>query len=192
MANYYQKISVIRNGLVLESSNYVRAFGLDSDTPQFQTTSDVMWEIIKYANDNQLSNNMEDNMGFGEGLPPWVYNNNTTDNNLDNNVSECPAPVKVSPKSQKKTVKFIVGEQYKLRSKSVIGEKTQEKIYICKQKVHQIENCVINAVIMKQISGPQYNIYTLNKNDCKMLHVKFEPGLQVLSTELNWIAINKK
>ena len=49
---------------------------------------------------------------------------------------------------------------------------------------------LLNILILKQVEGPKGTIFTLNRNDCKRYHIKYEPGLQVFSMEFNWIPCN--
>lgn len=44
------------------------------------------------------------------------------------------------------------------------------------------------TLVMKLVSGPNNGIYSLTKLDCKMLNIPYESGLQLFSTELNWIS----
>lgn len=43
------------------------------------------------------------------------------------------------------------------------------------------------TLVMKLVSGPNNGIYSLTKLDCKMLNIPYESGLQLFSTELNWV-----
>lgn len=92
-------------------------------------------------------------------------------------------------KQEKKKInkKFIIGDTYILRSKRVKGCKQTVKEFIIKKYIYTINDEPVNVVIVKQISGDMSNIFTLNRNDCKKLHLKFEEGLQVYPMELNWI-----
>ena len=92
-------------------------------------------------------------------------------------------------KQEKKKInkKFIIGDTYILRSKRVKGCKQTVKEFIIKKYIYTINDEPVNVVIVKQVSGDMSNIFTLNRNDCKKLHLKFEEGLQVYPMELNWI-----
>ena len=52
--------------------------------------------------------------------------------------------------------------------------------------VYSMNDTETNILILKQIYGPKGTMYTLNRHDCKKLHIKYEPGLQVFSMLLNW------
>lgn len=79
--------------------------------------------------------------------------------------------------------KFVRGSYYFLKDKC----SNTIKEFELKQIIWTINDNIINALIMKQISGPNNSIFTLNKYDCKKFHIKFEPGLQIFSMDLNWI-----
>lgn len=83
--------------------------------------------------------------------------------------------------------KFVVGNKYMLKQKSVCGSKEIVKKYICKKFIYTVKDEILNILILKQIDGPRGTIFTLNRNDCKRYHIKYEPGLQVFSMEFNWI-----
>lgn len=92
-----------------------------------------------------------------------------------------------TPKKGKYPIKWIVGNKYKLRFKGKAGVRGYEKTYILKKFIYTIKQDVVNVVIMKQISGPQSAIFTLTKSNCVHYHIKYEPGLQVMAMDLNWI-----
>ena len=83
--------------------------------------------------------------------------------------------------------KFVIGQVYMLRQKSVCGSKEIVKKYVLKKFIYTSKNEILNVLILKQIEGPTGTIFTLNRNDCKRYHIKYEPGLQVFSMEFNWI-----
>ena len=83
--------------------------------------------------------------------------------------------------------KFVIGQVYMLRQKSVCGSKEIVKKYVLKKFIYTSKNEILNVLILKQIEGPVGTIFTLNRNDCKRYHIKYEPGLQVFSMEFNWI-----
>lgn len=83
--------------------------------------------------------------------------------------------------------KFVVGKKYMLRQKSVCGSREIIKKYVCKKFIYTVKDELLNILILKQVEGPKGTIFTLNRNDCKRYHIKYEPGLQVFSMEFNWI-----
>lgn len=83
--------------------------------------------------------------------------------------------------------KFVVGKKYMLRQKSVCGSREIIKKYVCKKFIYTVKDELLNILILKQVEGPKGTIFTLNRNDCKRYHIRYEPGLQVFSMEFNWI-----
>lgn len=95
--------------------------------------------------------------------------------------------VKHAVKSESK-LKFTVGKEYKLRRKSLYS--MVEKRYICKGIVWKIKNEPVGIVVMKCTEHqPDEYIFTLGKHDCRRLHIKFEPGLQVFSIKERFIEV---
>lgn len=95
--------------------------------------------------------------------------------------------VKHAVKSESK-VKFTIGKEYKLRRKSLYS--MVEKRYICKGIVWKIKNEPVGIVVMKCTEHqPDEYIFTLGRHDCKRLHIKFEPGLQVFSIKERFIEV---
>ena len=88
--------------------------------------------------------------------------------------------------------RFKIGDHYMLRIKSKSRSQHIKRIYEIKQIIWSMNEIPIQAVVVKQIAGPNSNIMTLNIHDCKRLHVKYEAGLQVLSMKLNWIKLKNK
>lgn len=85
--------------------------------------------------------------------------------------------------------KFKVGDYYMLRTKSKCGSRAFKRVYQIKQIIWCINELPVSALVVKQLSGPCSNLMTMNLHDCHRMHVKYEPGLQVLSMDLNWVQI---
>ena len=83
--------------------------------------------------------------------------------------------------------RFVIGKEYILRFRSNKNSKFIKKTYICKKFIYTMRDTVLNAIIVKQTSGPKDMIFTLSKEDCKRLHIKYEDGLQILSMKMDWI-----
>lgn len=84
---------------------------------------------------------------------------------------------KQQAKSMVKT-KFIVGKWYYFKSK--------QYPYELKKFVYTVNRQIVNKVIVKPLfDNTEFN-ETLNSIDCKKYHIKYEPGLVVLSMNLNW------
>lgn len=89
----------------------------------------------------------------------------------------------------KKVKKFKVGERYLIYP---MKNKQLRREYVVKKTVYAIKDREVNIVIMKQVKGPQSQKFTLNKEDCLKLHIKYEEGLEVFSMELDWKLIKNK
>lgn len=87
----------------------------------------------------------------------------------------------------KNKLKFKIGSHYFLnfKSKRLLGNIVLE--YVCVKVIYAIRNIPVNIVIMKQISNFNNKKYCLTPSQCKIYHIKYEPGLQVCSMNLNWI-----
>jgi len=96
-----------------------------------------------------------------------------------------------TPKTGKHSVKWVNGRTYKLRFKSKCGLRGYEKKYVLKKFIYTINQDVVNIVIMKQIGGPVSTIFTLNREECRQFHLKYEEGLQVMPMSFNWIPYNE-
>jgi hypothetical protein len=82
--------------------------------------------------------------------------------------------------------KFKLGDLISLKIKSKGGSKEIIKGFKVMKFAYSMNDTETNILILKQIYGPKGTMYTLNRHDCKKLHIKYEPGLQVFSMLLNW------
>ena len=48
------------------------------------------------------------------------------------------------------------------------------------------------GAIVKILSDNPNKIFTLSREECKILHIKYEDGLQVWPMDLNWIDLTAK
>ena len=87
--------------------------------------------------------------------------------------------------------RFKVGGRYFLHLKSRDGSRYILKEYICKKFIYSLNDNIMNIVIMQQVAGEVDKKFTLNKNECKQFHIKYEPGLEVYSMDMNWIPEKK-
>lgn len=94
---------------------------------------------------------------------------------------------KISKDEAKKQIKkrYNVGDILLLRGKYKDGSKKNEKTFEVKKIIWSLKGQVINALILKQLSGTNINM-TLSKADCVKYHVKYEPGLQVYSMHMDF------
>ena len=88
--------------------------------------------------------------------------------------------------------RFKVGGRYFLHLKSRDGSRYILKEYVCKKYIYSLNDNIMNIVIMQQVAGEVDKKFTLNKNECKQFQIKYEPGLEVYSMDMNWISEKKK
>ncbi|WQJ53814.1 MAG: hypothetical protein [Wendovervirus sonii] len=87
--------------------------------------------------------------------------------------------------------KFIIGAKYILGG-SKKGFKKDDRVFLLKKFVYSVENRRTNILIMKQIAGKNMTSGHLSRHDCLILHIKYEPGLQVWPMELKWHILKEK
>ena len=80
---------------------------------------------------------------------------------------------------------FANGDILVLRGKCKDGSEKNEKIFEVKKVIWSLKGQIINALILKQLSGNNNNM-SLTKKDCIKYHVKYEPNLQVYSMMLDF------
>lgn len=128
------------------------------------------------------------NIQISCGRPSYTikYNKETKTATIDNDSLSEKAKLKAQLKSEVNK-KFKIGDFICLRTKAKGGCKRIERVYQIKQIVWSMNDLVIKALVVKQVSGPNYNMFSMNRYDCTRVHVKYEPGLQFLSMDLPWI-----
>lgn len=87
--------------------------------------------------------------------------------------------------------KFKIGRYYYQRIKPKDGSANIVIKYQCIKTVYSIKDIEMNVVIMKQITPYNSKRFTLDRNECKKFHIKFEPGLEVWPMDINWIPEKK-
>lgn len=85
--------------------------------------------------------------------------------------------------------KFVVNHTYHLRTKL---NNENRKIFVLKKFIYTINDLPVDILILKQLSGEKNKIFTLSREECKILHIKYEDGLQVWPMDLNWIDLTAK
>lgn len=98
------------------------------------------------------------------------------------------------PKKNKKVEKpkkerFKIGRRYLLSGVECDDFEMPKKEYELVGLVSEINGIVLDSVIMKQISGTSGTIFSLTKQDCRNLNIKFQPCLQMFPRNLNWIEV---
>lgn len=87
--------------------------------------------------------------------------------------------------------RYKIGDMVILRGKIKDGSERIVKKFEVKKIIWSIHANPVNILILKQLEGPNNN-RSLDKEDCKKYHIKYEPGLQVYSMMLNFSKIHKK
>mgnify|MGYP003298680730 CR=1 FL=1 len=100
--------------------------------------------------------------------------------------------IKKQEVKEKVKTKYVVGDIYSLSIKSRDNSKSIRKTFELKKFIYTINEEEVNILIMKQLSGPTSMMFTLNKEDCKKYHIKYEEGLQVFSMYSKFVKLNKK
>ena len=100
---------------------------------------------------------------------------------------------KLSKNEAKSSVKvrYKIGDHLILRGKIKDGSERIVKKFEVKKVIWSVHSNPVNILILKQYEGPNNN-RSLDKNDCKKYHIKYEEGLQVYSMMLNFSKINRK
>lgn len=90
--------------------------------------------------------------------------------------------------------KFTVGETLILKTKIKNSSKIIKKEFIVKKFIYTVNQQNVSILVLKRVSSSEDTDtkFTLNINDCKTLHIKFEPGLEVWPMNLNWIHKKEK
>ena len=89
------------------------------------------------------------------------------------------------------TPMFKIGDHYTLSSVACDGFEAKTKTYELVGIVNKFADVDVDSLIVKQVDGHQGIVYTLSKNDCHFLGVKYEKGLQLLPITLNWKHVDK-
>lgn len=82
--------------------------------------------------------------------------------------------------------RFKIGDLISLKIKSKGGSREVIKGFKVVKFAYSMNDTETNILVLKQVYGPTGTMYTLNRHDCRKLHIKYEPGLQVFSMLLNW------
>lgn len=87
----------------------------------------------------------------------------------------------------KKKNKLIRGAKYILRGLECDGFEMPSRVYQVVAIVNTVNDVVLNSVVMRQLKGFDNDVkFTLSKQECQVLHIKYEPGLQLFPSNLRW------
>lgn len=87
----------------------------------------------------------------------------------------------------KKKNKLVRGAKYILKGLECDGFEMPSRVYQVVALVNSVNDVVLNSVVMRQLSGFDSDVkFTLSKQECQVLHIKYEPGLQLFPAGLRW------
>ena len=162
-------------------------------------------ERIKYNIEKALSMDADITYKDTEDGKTIIYvtkDGNTIENTFDHIDTEVKAGIdkamtirkkKWSKNEAKASVKtrYKIGDHVILRGKIRDGSEPIVKKFEVKKVIWSVHSNPVNILILKQLEGSNNN-RSLDKNDCKKYHIKYEEGLQVYSMMLNFSKIRKK
>lgn len=162
-------------------------------------------ERIKYNIEKALSMDADITYKDTEDGKTIIYvtkDGNTIENTFDHIDTEVKAGIdkamtirkkKWSKNEAKASVKtrYKIGDHIILRGKIRDGSEPIVKKFEVKKVIWSVHSNPVNILILKQLEGSNNN-RSLDKNDCKKYHIKYEEGLQVYSMMLNFSKIRKK
>lgn len=162
-------------------------------------------ERIKYNIEKALSMDADITYKDTEDGKTIIYvtkDGNTIENTFDHIDTEVKAGIdkamslrkkKWSKNEAKASVKtrYKIGDHVILRGKIKDGSERIVKKFEVRKVIWSVHSNPVNILILKQIEGPNNN-RSLDKNDCKKYHIKYEEGLQVYSMMLNFSKIRNK
>lgn len=101
------------------------------------------------------------------------------------------------PKENKKVKrevkeKYTIGKVYSLRGAECDDFKMPSKEYVLVAIVSNINEINLDSLVMKQISGNVGTIFSLTKNDCRLLNIEFQQGLQLFPKNLDWKEVKEE
>jgi hypothetical protein len=82
---------------------------------------------------------------------------------------------------------FVLGDTYKLSGAGCEDFTMPIKEYQLVAILDNANGIILDAVVMKQISGERSTIFSLTKLDCQNLGIEFQRGLQIFPKNLNWV-----
>lgn len=81
---------------------------------------------------------------------------------------------------------LIVGNLYSLQGDECDGFKMPIRVYSCKGLIPTFKGVNLDAVVMKQVEGEEDTIFSLTRQDCKILGLEYEDKLQLFPISFNW------
>ena len=88
--------------------------------------------------------------------------------------------------------KFIEGEKYALQGVACDGFEMPSKTYELVGMVDNFHGVEVDYVIMKQLDGKKEQIFSFSKNDCALLGIEYQEGLQPFPRNMPWKRVKEK
>lgn len=79
-----------------------------------------------------------------------------------------------------------IGGLYALSNEPCEGFEETEKIYRLVKVIDVFNDIALDCYVMKRVDDENSTIFSLTKEDCKLLGIDYEPRLQLLSKYLDW------
>lgn len=87
----------------------------------------------------------------------------------------------------KKKNKLVRGAKYMLKGLECDGFGMPTRVYQVVALVKDVNDVVLNSVVMRQLQGNSDDTkFTLSRAECQVLHIKYEPGLQLFPAGMMW------
>jgi hypothetical protein len=171
----YALLSPLRNvTIVVKNIAFQNKVSHDEATQRISSIIDLIKETDKYYKPN--SQDEVDNCIYMDILRQ-VYEKRMRKEDEENAVRDKQA-AKNSAKKRIKRKWFKIGEEYVLRKTDSEGNVVLEEDYKCVKFIYTVGKNTVNCVVMKRLAGViGGDVRPLNVNDCRMFHIKYEPGL---------------
>lgn len=171
----YALFSPLRNvTIVVKNIAFQNKVSHDEATQRMFSIIDLIKETDKYYKPN--SQDEVDDCIYMDILRQ-VYEKRMRKEDEENAIRDKQA-AKNSAKKRIKKKWFKIGEEYVLRKTDSEGNVVLEEDYKCVKFIYTVGKNTVNCVVMKRLAGVIGNdARPLNVNDCRMFHIKYEPGL---------------
>ena len=171
----YALLSPLRNvTIVVKNIAFQNKVSHDEATKRMSSIIDLIKETDKYYKPN--SQDEVDKCIYMDILRQ-VYEKRMRKEDEENAIRDKQA-AKNSAKKRIKRKWFKIGEEYVLRKTDSEGNVVLEEDYKCVKFIYTVGKNTVNCVVMKRLAGViGGDARPLNVNDCRMFHIKYEPGL---------------
>ena len=140
-----------------------------------------------------MNQNQENDM-IRNNIKAVLYDENTGVVTFTNEQPEEPV-VKNTRSTIKQHAKSLVRQRFKVGDTVILKSNVRDgsvkyvKKFVVRKTIWTVNDKIVNILILKQISGPKNTTYSLNKHDCTIYHIKYEPELQVYSMNMNFVKL---